>query len=83
MDKQQEAIFDEIVEKYQGTCNSISYKDSDFLYENGLWDEMDNIQKYCNQCNWWNCVSDMREGIGDGDVCSECYEENKEEIDAV
>ena len=68
---------DEIIEKYQGGNEFLSDEDQDYLYDNNLFDELENAIVYCNYCSWWCEPQDMNEGTGDGDMCDDCMEDLK------
>ena len=68
----------DIIDKYQGGNEFLSDEDQDYLYENNLFDELENSIIYCNRCCWWNEAHDMHEGDGDGDICGQCKEEEED-----
>jgi hypothetical protein len=72
-----ECYFADLVERYQGTCQSITGKDETFLEEFNLFDDLDNIQFECQQCGWWYESGDEGESENGDLICKDCEEENK------
>jgi len=66
-------IFQKIVEEYQGTCNSLSEDDSDWLEGQDLFDELDQNIFECNCCGWWFEICEQAESDAGEYICNDCY----------
>ena len=73
------AYFSDLCERYQGSCNFLSWKDTDFLGEFDLFNELDNIQFECTGCSWWYESGDDGESPSGEHWCTDCAEEQNDE----
>lgn len=67
--------FEDLVSRYQGSCTSLAWKDTLFLDEFDLFEELDNIQFECNCCGWWYETHEQGEAPEGEQWCQECCEE--------
>ena len=66
--------FNDILEKYQGTCMCLAEEDEDFLAEHDLHHRLDENMFMCAVCGWWGEACEQSEQEDDT-VCQECYED--------
>ena len=71
--------FEELVQRYQGSCTSLSSKDSDFLEEFNLFSEFEDIQFECDHCGWWCETSEQADSDLGYQICAHCWEEEEHE----
>ena len=71
--------FQDLVDRYQGSCNSLSWKDQDFLEEFDLFQDLDNIQFQCDFCGWWYETCEQGESNTGDMICQDCCEDMDEE----
>lgn len=80
--------FNEITERYQGSCISMigeftgaeddgdTPSDLEFIEENDLHDAVRDIMFECDTCGWWcEAHNESAEEL----ICEECYEDSVEE----
>jgi hypothetical protein len=72
------AYFDDLCNRYQGSCNSLSEKDCDFLEEFDLHDALSNIYFECTVCGWWYEAGEEHTQ-GWEIVCPDCFEGDEDE----
>lgn len=77
MDYFSEMYFYDLVERYQGSCTSLSWKDEDFLEEFNLFETLDNIQFECTCCGWWYEAGEEGESLNGERYCTDCAEEEE------
>lgn len=78
LEKWKDAFFLDLVDRYQGSCRSLSGRDQDFLEEFDLFQDLDDIQFECAHCGWWHELCDIAEGPQGNTICTDCAEENEE-----
>lgn len=61
--------FHDIIYYYEGSCNSMTEEDREFLETNNLTNDFDELLFECETCGWW-CGDDDRSD--DDNVCTEC-----------
>ncbi len=71
-----DAYFEDLGIRYQGTCTSLSCKDSEFLEEFDLFQELDNVLFECTGCGWWYESGDDGPCPAGEHWCTDCSEEN-------
>lgn len=65
-----ETKFNDLVYFLQGSCNTLSEEDNDFLTDNDLLERFDDEIFICDECGWW-CGDDERSENVD-ETCDEC-----------
>lgn len=87
--------FEILADSVAGTCYVVSHYFPEYKEEFGLTDEQVDLldlhmaecmeadleQFLCNQCGWWSYPGDVPHATDFGQVCDDCYEEEKEDED--
>ena len=73
-----DTYFEELVETYKGTCNSINPKDESFLEEFDMYRDFDDQIFECGTCGWWYDSSEEGESSNYERTCENCAEEELE-----
>ncbi|MFT5348846.1 MAG: hypothetical protein ACI9M3_001887 [Bacteroidia bacterium] len=73
-----DAYLKDLVGRFQGTCNSFTSREDEFLEEFNAYDDFDNEIFECGDCGWW-CETSERHDTDSGEsVCEQCYGEEEE-----
>ena len=73
---EQSAIFNGMVDDYQGTCYSLSEGDFEWLDTHGYIEAWDNTLFECDTCGWWYEIAEQGEHEGYESICEDCCEGN-------
>ena len=73
-----QAYFHDLVNNYQGSCNSISPKDESFLEEFDMFGDLDNEIFECGTCGWWYDSSEEGESSTYERTCEDCCKDEEE-----
>ena len=74
----QAAYFDDLVERYRGTCNFLMGKDKDFLEEFDMFQAFDDQIFNCAVCGWWCDESEQGHYNYGEPTCDECAKDEEE-----
>jgi hypothetical protein len=69
-----DAYFDDMVERYCGTCNFLLGKDEKFLEDFNMYQAFDNQIFNCATCGWWYEAGEQGESENEEIICNECAE---------
>lgn len=69
-----ETKFNDLLYFLQGSCNSLTEDNQEFLEDNNLLERFNNEIFMCEECGWW-CGDDERSETQD-DMCDECAPDN-------
>lgn len=72
-----DAFFEDLVDRYQGSCDSISSRDFEFLEDFDLFSDLYNIQFQCDTCGWWFEEGEQGESNSGDMLCKDCAEEEE------
>ena len=72
-----DVYFEDLVERYRGTCNFLMGKDEDFLEEFDMYQAFDEQIFSCVICGWWYDDSEQGESNSGDLVCDECAKDEE------
>jgi len=67
----------EIIERYQGTCNSMDDEDRDWLEGNDMCDYFDGELFECEMCGWWYETCEQADDVTHMQMCEGCHDEEE------
>ena len=67
----------DIVSTYQGSCDTMSDEDREFLDTYDLWADFENCIFLCTQCCWYCEAHELTQSENNELICTECEDENE------